>query len=686
MRQFFLLLLLIALVPYIGLSKNAPVDVMPLPQSVKIDQGQYRLEQSFKIAINGGGERLSKATTHFLRGLDHRTGLWFSQQFVRQATADAAFPMQVNVQRTGTLEVGEDESYKLEITPSKVILTAPTDLGAMHGLTTLSQLVKSDANGYYFQAMTVEDAPRFVWRGLMIDAARHFMPMDVIKRNIDGMAFVKMNVMHFHLSDNQAWRIESKKFPQLTEKASDGEFYTQQQIKEIIQYAADRGIRVMPEFDVPGHATAILEAFPSLGSDQNAIAYQREVNAGIFDPTLDPTNKATYKFLNTLFTEMAALFPDPYFHIGGDENEGHHWTHNPSIQAFMAKNNIKDNHALQAYFNLKVEKILQKNNKKMMGWEEIQNPEIPTTAVIHSWRGENEGKGPGESLVTAVQAGYPTVLSNGFYLDLLFSAEDHYNTYVMPKQLTSQKEKDLILGGEATMWSELVTATTQESRVWPRTAAVAERLWSAADVRDVRDMYRRLDIVSHQLEIEGLQHIKSREGIIRLLANGQETNALHTLVRVSEPMKGYTRNPMGTMYNSYFSFQKFADACAADAPDALKFKFLVQDFKAGKLDKLQDIKDMLQLWQANDAKLQQVIAHSPMLKEVSGLSAQLSEVATIGLQGIDPEFERSADWLNQAAKTLHHARQQGGRCELQVINPIAQLIGLSEQQISEVAD
>src|SRR5678816_3175249 len=192
----------------------------------------------------------------------------------------------------------------------------------------------------------------------MIDVARHFQTMEVLKRNLDGMAAVKMNVFHWHLSEDQGFRIESKKFPKLHQLGSDGNYFTQEQVKEIIAYARDRGIRVVPEFDIPGHSTSWLVGHPELGSAPGPYSIERR--AGIFEPALDPTRDEVYKFLDTFLGEMAALFPDAYLHIGGDENEGKQWDRNPKIQAFMKEKGIKNNHALQAYFNTRLLKILQK--------------------------------------------------------------------------------------------------------------------------------------------------------------------------------------------------------------------------------------------------------------------------------------------------------------------------------------
>ncbi|HWZ23625.1 MAG TPA: family 20 glycosylhydrolase, partial [Cytophagaceae bacterium] len=381
------------------------LNLMPVPASLKRTDGTYRLTKEFTLNLNNNPDhRLYDAANRFLRRLDGRTGLFFMQGIISkeipQSVDKPAFI--ISAQRTGKVALYEDESYSLTVTPDKINLEAATDIGAMRGLETLLQLMDSDENGYYFPCVEIKDQPRFPWRGLMIDASRHFEPIDVLKRNIDAMAAVKINVFHFHLCDNQGWRIESKVYPKLQELGSDGQYYTQIQIKEIIQYAADRGIRVMPEFDVPGHATALLVAYPELGSAPGP--YEIERNAGIFNPVLDPTNEKTYIFLDKLFTEMAALFPDDYFHIGGDENNGIDWKANAKIQAFMKKNNMKTTMDLQTYFNNKILATIKKQHKKMMGWEEILTDNISKDAIIHSWLGK-------ESLFRAASKGYQTLLS-----------------------------------------------------------------------------------------------------------------------------------------------------------------------------------------------------------------------------------------------------------------------------------
>src|SRR5262249_32966342 len=245
--------------------------------------------------------------------------------------------------------LGEEESYSLSVGRSGAELTAATTLGAMRGLETFLQLVRITAQGFAVPAVTIHDQPRFAWRGLMLDSSRHFLPLHVIKRNLDGMAALKLNVFHWHLSDNQGFRVESKRFPKLQEMGSDELYYTQDEIREVVEYAYDRGIRVVPEFDMPGHSTAWFVGYPELASAPGPYAIERKW--GVFDPAMDPTRESTYKFLDVFIGEMAKLFPDEFFHIGGDEVNGKQWDANPKIQQFMHSHGLKDNADLQAYFN-----------------------------------------------------------------------------------------------------------------------------------------------------------------------------------------------------------------------------------------------------------------------------------------------------------------------------------------------
>src|SRR5437016_12682647 len=421
----------------------AQLNLMPVPASVQIQTGRLPIHSSFNVAVkNYADDRLRAGIARMLTRLAGRTVLTLPADL---ATDEGAATLVVQCEGAGEIipSLSENESYTLEINDKQARLAAPTVVGALRGLETFLQLLEGDRDGYYLPAIKIQDQPRFPWRGLLIDVGRHFEPMEVLKRNLDAMAAVKLNVFHWHLTEDQGFRVESKKFPKLHQLGSDGNYYTQDQIREIVAYARDRGIRVVPEFDIPGHSTSWLVGYPELGSAPGPYTIERR--PGIFEPALDPTRDEVYKFLDTFIGEMASLFPDAYLHIGGDENEGKQWDRNPKIQAFMKEKGIKDNHALQAYFNQRVLKILQKHGKKMIGWEEILHPDLPKDAVIHSWRGP-------ASLADAAKKGYNGILSAGYYIDLIFPASQHYLADPIPPDTTlTAQEAKRILGGEATM-------------------------------------------------------------------------------------------------------------------------------------------------------------------------------------------------------------------------------------------
>jgi hexosaminidase len=426
----------------------------------------------------------------------------------------------------------------------------------------------------------------------------------------------------------------------------------------------------MPEFDIPGHSTSWLVGYPELASLPGPYKIEREY--GVKDPTFNPAIKATYKFFNKFFKEMAGLFPDDYFHIGGDENNGKQWDANAKIQAFKKKHHLPDNHALQAYFNRKILDILTKYKKKMVGWDEILQPGFPGTIVIQSWRGK-------EALRDAAKKGYNGILSNGYYIDLVQPTDFHYLSDPIPadSDLTA-KEKNRIWGGEATMWAELISPGTIDSRIWPRTAAIAERFWSPAHVKDVKDMYRRLDIISLQLEELGLTHLKNREMMLRRLVNGRDTQALRVLVDVIEPLKIYRRHSQAT-YTFFSPLTRVVDAALPDANQARIFRQRVEDFVNGNVNK--EAADVLirnlKLWKDNHQKLKPVIAGAPVLKEIETLSEDLSRIAGIGLEAVGfilAGKKVGRQWLAESKKVLKAAREPRGHAELMVVTAVERLV------------
>ena len=391
--------------------------LMPQPSQLSKQEGRLVITASFHaVTDNFKDDRLDAAIERGLGRIKNQTGLSISTSPGTDATS-AALVVSVDGPGETIQSVEEDESYSLEITPASARLRAATVVGAMHGLETLEQFIQldaqSDAPGPFIPAVSIHDTPRFRWRGLMVDCGRHFMPVEVIKRTLDGMASVKLNVFHWHLSEDQGFRIQSRAFPKLTELGSDGLFYTQEQAREIVAYAHDRGIRVLPEFDMPGHTSAWFVGYPDLASAPGPFHIERAF--GVFDPVMDPTRESTYKFLDTFIGEMAAIFPDHFMHIGGDENNGVEWKNNPRIQSFMREHNLKDTAALQSYFNQRLLKLLEKHGKHMIGWDEILTPELPKDIIVQSWRGF-------DSLAAGARSGYRSILSAGYYLNLMSTA------------------------------------------------------------------------------------------------------------------------------------------------------------------------------------------------------------------------------------------------------------------------
>ena len=646
---------LVFFAPHWSFACSSVENVMPKPASLKKGTGEFRMGAEFEVAIDRKGNgRLIQAVNRMRRRLAGRTGIFFNTNGVASNHLPGAGGLFISYERAGKLELHEDESYSLTITPESVILKAVTDIGAMRGIETLLQLLSADSDGYYFPAVSINDRPRFPWRGLLIDSCRHFMPLEVVKRNLDGMSAVKLNVLHWHLTEDQGFRVECKTFPKLHRLGSDGLYYTHEQIKEVIRYAGDRGIRVVPEFDIPGHSTSWLVGYPELASAPGPYTIER--GYGVKDPTFDPTRKATYKFFNKFFKEMASLFPDEYIHIGGDENNGKQWNGNPNIQAFMKKHRLKDNHALQAYFNKKIVKILTKYNKKMVGWDEIFQPYLPKNIVIQSWRGT-------ESLRDAAKKGYMGLLSRGYYIDLSKPASYHYlNDPIPPDTELAVEEQTRVLGGEATMWAELVSPETVDSRIWPRTAAIAERFWSPANVGDVEDMYRRLEIVSLQLEEHGRTHIKNREMMLRRLAGGLDIEPLKVFLGAVEPLKGYARHHQGATYTFFSPLTRVVDAATPDAAPARVFKKHAASYLAGGDDAQFYLQESLEDIAAQYAYI--LIDCPPNL-------GRATRMALVILSG---SREAASDWRLRKTELLDAAKKPRGHTELMVVDAIRQLV------------
>jgi hexosaminidase len=643
------------------------LNLMPLPASVQSGSGQLLITQAFSVALSGNRDAsLEAAVERFQSQLSRQTGIPFRPK----AGAAPALNIHTDHGRAAVQKLGEDESYQLTVTDSSATLNAATPLGALHGLQTFLQLVQITPTGFAVPAVTINDQPRFPWRGLMMDVSRHFIPVDVMKRNLDGMAAVKMNVLHWHLSDDQGFRAESKKFPRLTGAGSDGQFYTQEDIRDIVEYAHERGIRVIPEFDMPGHSRSWFVGYPELASAPGPYTLENG------DPIMDPTRESTYKFLQKFIAEMAKLFPDEYFHIGGDEVDGKQWNANPKIQEFMHAHGLKNNQDLQAYFNVRIEKILAKNHKIMVGWDEILRPDLPKTIVVQSWRGQ-------ASLAQAAKLGYSGLLSYGYYLDLMWPASRHYAVDPMADAaatLTPEEQKK-ILGGESCQWAEWVTPENVDSHIWPRNAVIAERLWSPQNVTDGASMYARLDAVSVDLQWLGLTHLTARRHMLERMAGSGDIGSLRVLADVVEPVKDYNRwdDAKGPI-DFHSPLNRLIDAVYPESDAAREFAGLVQTFvhSGGKDQNAEaQIRSWLAIWRDNDAKLHPVLAQSFLLQETEPISQNLSAVAAAGLQAldyIDKTQDPPSDWRTQQQATLDQAKKPVAGLLLMVAAPMQQLL------------
>jgi len=397
-----------------------------------------------------------------------------------------------------TLTETTDESYTLIVEMPQASLTAKTVYGALRGLETLSQLVEFDMTSmsYLVNETMIVDSPRFQFRGVLIDTARHFVEVPVILQHLDAMAYNKMNVLHWHIVDDQSFPYESITYPELSLKGSwtgtPDHIYSQEQIQSIIQYAQYRGIRVIPEFDTPGHSLSWGNAYPQLLT----ACYDGQQQYG-YGP-INPLPQFTWDFLTGLYKELDAVFPDTYIHIGGDEVDFTCWSTNPQIQQWMQEHNYTNYAEVEQYYETKLIGVMESLNKSFIGWQEIfdNGLQLSPDTIIDVW------KAPWDTELSSVTSnGFKAILSAPWYLNYISYGQD-WPTYYAIEPLSfqgSQEQYDLVIGGEACMWAEFVDSTNLISRMWPRAGAIAERLWSPMNVTDQTDAAYRLQSQSCRL-------------------------------------------------------------------------------------------------------------------------------------------------------------------------------------------
>ncbi len=675
---------------WLGVAGAQQVALMPMPSSAKRAEGALVVTPAeglshFTYRYMGSHDaRLEAATARMLHRLDRACGGDVRRSAYAGPQGGPA-TLEITVAGPGEAVQGvdEDESYSLTVTPQSAQLSAATDVGAMHGMETLLQLAGNAGGACVLPAITIQDAPRFRWRGFMLDVGRHFEPVPVIERMLDGMAVAKLNVFHWHLSDDQGFRAESKLFPKLTGVASNGEFYTQDQMREVVAYARARGIRVVPEFDMPGHTSSWIVAYPEIGSERIA---KLPTTFGIPIAELDPSRESTFKFLDAFVGEMSAIFPDQYFHIGGDETPGTGWMANPQIRAFMAKKGFAGPPELQAYFNQRILKILEKHGKRMVGWDEILNPALPKNIVIQSWRGV-------ASLAAGAKQGYEGILSAPYYLDAEKTSAEMFLADPIPANTTmTPEEQKRILGGEVCMWSEQLNADTVDSRVWPRTLAVAERFWSPASDRDVAYMYQRLRPASLELQGLGLRHLTGPETMRESMANSRNPEALDVLAGVTEPFS-FSDRYQGQHTDALTSLDRLVDAVVADPPSRQEIAGDVdavtgtkgdpakgdapEGFAPRRVEAMADLRKRFAAWQASTPALLRLSGEMPRLNDMGPVALELGELGAVGTEALaylDARTPAPASWTAHAQAVLAEAGKGGALVRFTFLGSMGRLV------------
>ncbi len=621
--------------------------LMPVPASMEWGAAELVVDSSLSFYLEGGNrQRILPALMRFQALLAKQADVDLQ---LDHSGGRAAARMRIHVDKPGSAypHLDTDESYRLSVGPEGIDIAAPNSYGALHALQTLRQLAGNCSGRLCFPAVEIQDQPRFAWRGILIDVVRHWMPPEVIKRQLDAMAAVKLNVLHWHLSDDQSFRIESEAYPLLQQKGSDGNYYTRQQIRDIVEYAADRGIRIMPELDLPGHSRSWQIAYPELASRPDE-DYKLYATTGIFSDPINPAREEVYVFLETLVAEMADLFPDRYFHLGGDEVDYSAWEDSDQVNEFMQARGMEDYTELQAYFVQRYGRIIAAQGKIAVGWNEILHRDLADEVVLHLWDSMD--------FPPLVQQ-HPLLISTNYYLDHVLSAQFHYRNdalAVTVDGVNTPALADNILGVEAASWAEIIDPRNIDICIWPRTAAIAERLWSPAaftDNADMDDVYRRMAVVSRRLHQMGMMHWRNQRAELVELADGGDIEALQTLADVIQPMAFY---PMfsweafgrlfapwyfGEMADEPIALQAFTRVLAYESLLAWQFNRDVDRYLENPDDEelARELLAQLQVWSGNYPLVAPMVHKSEILQEVGvdKLSLALGELADIGIEVIE---------------------------------------------------
>ena len=530
-----------------GQDRQPGISIIPVPVSIQAGEGNFTLKNTTVINLSGDAADAKRVSGFLAQKLNTATGFNIS---VTSPGAAKSNNDNISLALINDAAIGI-EGYKLNITPATVSIQANNPAGLFYGVQSFIQLLPKEIGSnvvlkniaWTAPSVSITDYPRFGWRGLMLDVSRHFFTKEEVKNFIDDMVQYKYNLLHLHLTDDQGWRIEIKSLPNLTkigawrakregkwmnttkpdssEPKTYGGFYTHNDIKELVQYAKDRFVNILPEIDVPGHSMAALASYPELSCTPGA--YQ--VNAGekfmewpgpkaLIDNNLCAANEKVYDFLDKVFTEVAQLFPFEYIHMGGDEAAKNMWEKNAAINALMKKEKLKDMHEVQSYFVKRVEKIIQSKGKKLMGWDEILEGGLAPNASVMSWRGMKGG-------IEAAKMGHKVVMSptDFAYLDymqgdpvtepLVYASLRLNQTYKFDPVPPGVDPK-LILGGQGNLWTEQIqNMRAVQYMIWPRGLAIAESVWSPKEKKDWNGFVQRVEKQMERMDIQQIKYART---------------------------------------------------------------------------------------------------------------------------------------------------------------------------------
>ncbi len=535
--------------------------LIPYPQDVELLKGEFIIPKNFKLDQNLPGpetEYFKKQTRDLLT---FGTGKKQTAHLV-----NVLFP----TQSEGKPQ--ENEQYGIEVSPQQIIISSHTKQGYFLALQTLTQLLRQYKDSGKIPAMKIEDEPKFAWRGMHLDVCRHFFTVEEVKQYIDYLAMYKMNTFHWHLTDDQGWRIEIKKYPKLTQVGSkrkesmigayvdntfDGKpygpyFYTQDQIREVVKYAAERHITVVPEIEMPGHALAALSAYPELACTKGP--FEPATKWGVFDDVFCPKEE-TFIFLENVLSEVMQLFPSQYIHIGGDECPKTRWKECAHCQELIRKNNLKDEHGLQSYFIHQIEKYVNSKGRKIIGWDEILEGGLAPNAAVMSWTGIKGG-------VEAAKSGHFAVMTPGAYCYFDHYQGDPatepnafggftpldkvYSYQPVPEELNAEQAK-YILGVQANLWTEYILDFKQvQYMIFPRLLALSEVAWGTSDPKNYKEFEGRVINEFKTLDKMGVNYARSiyningkviaaDNGIVYELSTSQSPSGIRYTVNETDP-------------------------------------------------------------------------------------------------------------------------------------------------------